>query len=50
MVHTETPCEGSCEDTFADGGKTVELEGSKKAQGMTVLPSFQRVLSSFCNG
>lgn len=30
MVHTETPYEGSCQDTLADGDKTVELHSSKK--------------------
>jgi len=43
MVHTETPDEESRENTLADGGRTVELEGSKKSTGryyIVQLPEF----------
>lgn len=46
-LRTYTPYETSCEDVFADSGKAVELEGSKKVHSIIISPKFQGGLLSF---
>lgn len=38
-VHTEPPCEGSCADTLAGGGKTVNWKAVKKYQALLYCPT-----------
>lgn len=42
-VNIYTPYEGYCEDVLADGGKAVELEGSKKCKALLYCPNSREI-------